>query len=112
MKTSSKPLDFWKIPQLPFSFNPQSVKYFRLRRRLPMSNPPLEALKRELFQTNFEYRDLVREHQRLETRIAEILNLPHPTPDELEEVSSLKRKKLTAKDRLEAILNDYAHALA
>jgi hypothetical protein len=28
MKAPSKLLDSWKIPQLPFSFNPQSVKYF------------------------------------------------------------------------------------
>ncbi len=69
-----------------------------------MSLATLESLKQHLFQTHAEYRSLVREHQRADARLQEILALPHPRPDELEESALLKRRKLYLKDRMEEIV--------
>ncbi|OYT71665.1 MAG: hypothetical protein CFK52_07330 [Chloracidobacterium sp. CP2_5A] len=69
-----------------------------------MSLATLEALRQQLFQTHAEYRSLVREHQRAEARLQEILALSHPRPDEIEESALLKRRKLYLKDRMEEIL--------
>ncbi len=72
-----------------------------------MSLAALESLKQQLFQTHAEYRSLVREHQRAEARLQEILSLPHPRPDEVEESALLKRRKLYLKDRMEEILRHH-----
>ncbi|MCS7081060.1 MAG: DUF465 domain-containing protein [Chloracidobacterium sp.] len=72
-----------------------------------MSLSTLESLKQQLFQTHPEYRSLVREHQRADARLQEILALPHPRPDELEESALLKRRKLYLKDRMEEIIRQH-----
>lgn len=73
-----------------------------------MSENNLETLKQHLYQTNSEYRELAREHQRSESRLNQLLSQQHPRPDELEEAAILKRRKLTLKDRMQEILKQNA----
>ncbi len=77
-----------------------------------MSLATSESLKQHLFQTHAEYRSLVREHQRADARLQEILALTHPRPDELEESALLKRRKLYLKDRMEEIVRQQQAGVA
>lgn len=69
-----------------------------------MSTDSYEALKAELISTNAEFRELAREHRRCEDRISELISLPYPNQNEVEETHFLKKKKLSLKDRMEEII--------
>jgi len=63
-----------------------------------------DPLKKELFETDEEFRALFEEHQRFEQRLAELLEKSLLSEeDELEE-KQIKRQKLLLKDRMELIL--------
>lgn len=63
-----------------------------------------DPLKKELFETDEEFRALFEEHQRFEKRLEELLEKSLLSEeDELEE-KQIKRQKLLLKDRMELIL--------
>jgi uncharacterized protein YdcH (DUF465 family) len=66
-----------------------------------------DPLKRELFETDNEFRALYERHQELERRL-EILSVQSllSEEDELEE-KQIKQKKLFLKDRMEAIVRSH-----
>lgn len=72
-----------------------------------MSKEISDSLKVELMASNQEYRDLVKEHQRYETRLNELASLAFPNEDEKQEQTTLKKKKLQVKDKIESILTSY-----
>jgi uncharacterized protein YdcH (DUF465 family) len=63
-----------------------------------------DPLKKELFETDEEFRSLFEEHQKFEQRLTELLEKSLLSEeDELEE-KQIKRQKLLLKDRMELIL--------
>ena len=63
-----------------------------------------DPLKKELFESDEEFRALFEEHQRFEQRLEELIEKSLLSEeDELEE-KQLKRQKLLLKDRMELIL--------
>ena len=74
-----------------------------------------EELKRQLLQTDEEFRQLVTQHHDLDERIHGLSARPHLSePEQLEEVR-LKKRKLHLKDQMEVILrrhhNQSSHAV-
>lgn len=70
-------------------------------------NEQSQDLKALLLQTNEEFHHLAAQHHELEDRLHQILANPHPSQPELLEESTLKKRKLQLKDRMEAIARDY-----
>ena len=70
-------------------------------------NEQSQDLKALLLQTNEEFHHLAAQHHELEDRLHEILTKPYPSEPELLEESTLKKRKLLLKDRMEAIARDY-----
>jgi uncharacterized protein YdcH (DUF465 family) len=70
-------------------------------------NEQSQGLKELLLQTNEEFHNLAAQHHALEDRLHEILAKPHPSEPELVEETTLKKRKLLLKDRMEAIARDY-----
>ena len=70
-------------------------------------NEQSQGLKELLLQTNEEFHNLAAQHHALEDRLHEILAKPHPSEPELIEETTLKKRKLQLKDRMEAIARDY-----
>ncbi|MGH9899293.1 MAG: DUF465 domain-containing protein [Pyrinomonadaceae bacterium] len=66
-----------------------------------------EALKNHLMATDSLYRELAREHSRYENRLTELSALPYPSAEEQFEESTLKKKKLALKDRMQEMLAHY-----
>ena len=63
-----------------------------------------EELKRQLLQTDEEFRQLVNQHHDLDEQIHSLTARPHLSePEQLEEVK-LKKRKLHLKDQMEIIL--------
>ena len=69
-------------------------------------NEQSQDLKALLLQTNEEFHHLAAQHHELEDRLHEILTKPYPSEPELLEESTLKKRKLQLKDRMEAIARD------
>jgi uncharacterized protein YdcH (DUF465 family) len=66
-----------------------------------------EELKRQLLQSNDEFRQLATQHHDLDERIHNLAARPYlSAPEQLEEVT-LKKKKLHLKDQMESILRQY-----
>ena len=66
-----------------------------------------DPLKRELIETDEQFRTLFEEHQKLESRLEELQQKSLLSEiDELEE-KQLKRQKLLLKDRMEMILRTH-----
>ena len=70
-------------------------------------NEQSQDLKALLLQTNEEFHHLAAQHHELEDRLHEILTKPYPSEPELLEESTLKKRKLQLKDRMEAIARDF-----
>jgi uncharacterized protein YdcH (DUF465 family) len=65
-----------------------------------------EAIVREqLMNSEPEFRSLVRKHQKLEGRLAELNSLHFPSDKEQLEEQNLKREKLEIKDQIQGFLN-------
>jgi uncharacterized protein YdcH (DUF465 family) len=67
-----------------------------------------DPVRDELIRENQTFRDLVQQHQIYENRLSELAGLTYPNEDELLEETTLKKKKLTVKDEIYAILHDYS----
>jgi uncharacterized protein YdcH (DUF465 family) len=79
--------------------------------------PDIEEMKRELLESNDEFRQLANQHHVLDERIHNLAERHYLTePEQLEEVT-LKKKKLQLKDQMENILRQHrgsvrpAHAM-
>ncbi len=66
--------------------------------------PNLEALKQELLTNDEAFRQLHREHQECEARLAQLAQRSLPSQEDEAEEKRLKVHKLALKDRMEAIL--------
>jgi uncharacterized protein YdcH (DUF465 family) len=66
-----------------------------------------EDLKRRLAETDQEYRDLLEEHARCESRLQELQGKAVLEETERLESINIKKQKLHLKDRMEAILRTH-----
>jgi len=74
---------------------------------------PLGDVKAELLRTDESFRQLVSEHQALDERIAHLTHQTFPSDEERFQATSLKKKKLALKDRIESIVRSrYGGGLA
>lgn len=65
-------------------------------------------LKHILLETNGTYRELVSRHHELDDRLHELESKPYLTDTERLEETSLKKRKLHVKDRMEQIVREHA----
>ncbi|HYV17823.1 MAG TPA: DUF465 domain-containing protein [Verrucomicrobiae bacterium] len=66
-----------------------------------------EDLRRELAQSNPEFRRLLDEHARYQTRLAELQGKADLEDNERVETITLKKQKLHVKDQMERILQEH-----
>jgi uncharacterized protein YdcH (DUF465 family) len=69
---------------------------------------PLTDVKAALLQTDDTFRQLVSEHQALDERLRNLASTPYLTEQQRYEETSLKKRKLALKDRIEAIVRSRA----
>ncbi len=55
---------------------------------------------------NEEYLRLKSEHSRLDQRLHALESVRYPTPEEEQEIKTLKKQKLALKDRMEQVLKN------
>ena len=72
-------------------------------------NGQSQDLKSLLLQTNEEFHHLAAQHHELEDRLHELVAKSHLSEPELLEESTLKKRKLQLKDRMEAIVREFQH---
>jgi len=65
-----------------------------------------QEAKKELIETDDEFRRLWEEHQERERRLDELNRSPEPSPEDEILAKGLKVEKLHLKDRMEAIIRD------
>lgn len=70
-------------------------------------NEPTLDIKTRLFETDEEFHRLVDEHHELEDRLHELTARPYLSEPEQVEETTIKKKKLMLKDRMENILNQH-----
>ncbi len=73
-----------------------------------MENSALETIKEELVKENHAFRELVQQHHDYEKRLTELAELTYPNDEELLEETTLKKKKLSVKDEMYSILEEYS----
>ena len=78
------------------------------RKNTAMDMSTVNTVRDELLKENQTFRDLVQQHQDYEARLNELANLTYPNEDELIEESTLKKKKLSIKDEMYAMMQEYA----
>lgn len=66
-----------------------------------------QDLKHRLLETNSEYRELASKHHELDGRLRELESKHYLTDSEQFEETSIKKRKLQMKDRMEAILREH-----
>ena len=66
-----------------------------------------EGLKKELLETDDEFRRLHEEHQNYERRLDEIHDKSFPSPEDEYEAKQIKLHKLSLKDRMATILQSH-----
>jgi uncharacterized protein YdcH (DUF465 family) len=71
-----------------------------------------DELRQELAQTNPEFRRLMDEHARFQTRLAELQGKAVLEDEERVETVNLKKQKLNVKDRMERILQEHIEKLS
>ena len=67
-----------------------------------------QQLKDHLLQTDHGFRQLVEQHQELDSRLHELAHQHYLSEPERAEVVTLKKRKLQLKDRMQAILRRHA----
>jgi uncharacterized protein YdcH (DUF465 family) len=72
-------------------------------------NEQSQDLKSLLLQTNEEFHHLAVQHHELEDRLHQLVTKSHLSEPELLEESTLKKRKLQLKDRMEAIVRESQH---
>jgi uncharacterized protein YdcH (DUF465 family) len=66
-------------------------------------------IRQSLFLKDPEFRSLVEEHSRCESRLEEIINSSYLSSEDLLQEATLKKIKLRLKDQMESILARYRH---
>jgi len=66
-----------------------------------------ESLKELLLANDSQFSELAREHSSYEKRLSELAALHYPSVEEQIEESTLKKKKLFLKDKMETMLRRY-----
>jgi len=66
-----------------------------------------DHLKHELYDSDPNFRALVKEHQSYESRLNELNALTHPTEAEIKEEGEIKKKKLAVKEKIYAIIEQH-----
>lgn len=61
----------------------------------------------DLVKTNFEFKQLHKEHETLEVKIAELAHKKYVSDEEEKLKKELQKKKLVGRDRMEEILRQY-----
>ena len=75
-----------------------------------MDMTTIDPVRDKLIETNQDFRNLVQQHQNYEKRLTELAELTYPNDDELLEETTLKKKKLSVKDEIYAIMQNYAQS--
>lgn len=70
----------------------------------------MEEVKDILIKENPTFKELVHQHQSYEKRLTELADLSYPSEEELQEETTLKRKKLVIKDEMYNIMNEYCNS--
>lgn len=73
-----------------------------------MEMSALETVKEELIKENQAFRELVQQHHDYEERLTELAELTYPNDEELLEETTLKKKKLSVKDKMYSMLQEYS----
>ena len=68
---------------------------------------PDDPVRAVLLENHEEFRQLVSEHHQLDERIQQLSNLSYLTDQQQFEETSLKKKKLALKDRIQSILREH-----
>jgi uncharacterized protein YdcH (DUF465 family) len=71
-----------------------------------------DEIKTRLLQSDEAYRDLAAQHQDLDQRLRNLSGKPFLTTHDQVEASTLKKKKLQLKDRMERILRQHRNVLS
>lgn len=66
-------------------------------------------IRQSLLMKDPEFRSLVEEHSRCESRLEEILNSTYLSSEDLQQEATLKKIKLRLKDQMESILARHRH---
>jgi uncharacterized protein YdcH (DUF465 family) len=66
-------------------------------------------IRQTLFLKDPEFRNLVEEHSRCESRLEEILNSTYLSSEDILQEATLKKMKLRLKDQMESILARHRH---
>jgi uncharacterized protein YdcH (DUF465 family) len=66
-------------------------------------------IRQSLYLKDPEFRSLVEEHSRCESRLEEIINSSYLSSEDLLQEATLKKIKLRLKDQMESILARYRH---
>ena len=69
------------------------------------------SLKELLIKSNDHYRELYEEHHRCDERLSQLAAIHFPTEEEKLEELTLKKKKLSLKDQMEAIFHQHKASL-
>jgi uncharacterized protein YdcH (DUF465 family) len=75
-----------------------------------MENSRLEEVKDILIKENPTFKELVNQHQSYEKRLTELADLSYPSEEELQEETTLKRKKLVVKDEMYNMMTEYCNS--
>ena len=70
----------------------------------------MEEVKDILIKENPTFKELVNQHQSYEKRLTELADLSYPSEEELQEETTLKRKKLVIKDEMYNMMNEYCNS--
>ena len=68
---------------------------------------PDDPVRTVLLESHEEFRQLVSEHHQLDERIQQLSSLAYLTDQQQFEETSLKKKKLALKDRIQSILREH-----
>ena len=66
-----------------------------------------ESAKEELLRQSETFRELVSKHETYEQRLSELSTLNYPNEDEQIEEVKIKKKKLSIKDEIYAMISDF-----
>ena len=73
-----------------------------------MNTAEAQDVKHFLLQSHDQYRELAERHHALDDRLHELIDKPHLSDTEQVEESTIKKRKLALKDRMEQIVLEWA----
>jgi uncharacterized protein YdcH (DUF465 family) len=73
-----------------------------------MNTAEPQEVKHFLLQSHDQYRDLAERHHALDDRLHELIEKPHLSESEQFEETTIKKRKLALKDRMERIAMEWA----